>query len=123
MNYKIIYFDGESFSSLINFKKAYMIDIDGIPTIIAYDNGQRIKLEHVLTISETDFADFGKLVKVTTETQTIYAAVVLLSFKGGMAVAHNLKTTNMATSLKRLCGFEEDTVERYGYYEVPKKKR
>ena len=42
MNHKIIYFEGEGFTSLADFKKACILDIDRVPTIIAYDKGQRL---------------------------------------------------------------------------------
>lgn len=121
MNYKIIYFVGDSFDSLADFRKACLIDIDRTAIIINYDTGQKIPLYNLQSIIETELEDFGKLLKITTDTQVVYMAAVLFSFKGGMAVAHNVKTASMAAQLKKLFGFEEDGVEHYGPYEVRRK--
>lgn len=120
MNYKIIYFEGEGFTSLADFKKAYILDIDRIPTIIAYDKGQRLELRNIRSVTTEELKDFGTLVKITTDRQSVYAAAVIVSFKGGLAVAHNVKTANLKVQLEKLAGLD-DSVERYGYYEVRKK--
>lgn len=120
MNYKIIYFEGENFTALADFKKAYILDIDGVATIIAYDKGQRLELRDIRGVTTEELKDFGTLLKIVTDRQTVYAAVVIVSFKGGMAVAHNVKTANLKVQLEKLAGLG-DPVERYGYYEVRKK--
>lgn len=120
MNYKIIFFEGEAFQSLADFEKAYILEIDGVPTIISYDKGRRRELRDIQKIITADLNDFGKLLKIITADGTLYVAVVIISFKGGMAVAHNVKTANLKIKLERLAGLD-DSVERYGYYEVRKK--
>ncbi|SDP83140.1 hypothetical protein SAMN04515624_13626 [Eubacterium maltosivorans] len=122
MNYKIIYFEGEGFTSLADFKKAYILDIDRIPTIIAYDKGQRLELRNIRSVTTEELKDFGTLVKITTDRQSVYAAAVIVSFKGGLAVAHNVKTANLKVQLEKLAGLD-DSVERYGYYEVTKEEK
>ena len=96
MNYKIIYFEGEGFTSLADFKKAYILDIDRVPTIIAYDKGQRLELRNIRSVTTEELKDFG------------------------LAVAHNVKTANLKVQLEKLAGLD-DSVEHYGYYEVRKK--
>lgn len=91
MNYKIIYFEGEGFTSLADFKKAYILDIDRMPTIIAYDKGQRLELRNIRSVTTEELKDFGTLLKITTNRQSVYAAVVIVSFKGGLAVATTSK--------------------------------
>ena len=113
MNHKIIYFEGEGFTSLADFKKACILDIDRVPTIIAYDKGQRLELRNIRSVATEEL-------KITADHQTVYAAVVIVSFKGGLAVAHNVKTANLKVQLEKLAGLD-DSVERYGYYEVRKK--
>lgn len=120
MNHKIIYFEGEGFTSLADFKKACILDIDRVPTIIAYDKGQRLELRNIRSVATEELKDFGTLLKITADHQTVYAAVVIVSFKGGLAVAHNVKTANLKVQLEKLAGLD-DSVERYGYYEVRKK--
>lgn len=122
MNYKIIYFEGEGFTSLADFKKAYILDIDRVPTIIAYDKGQRLELRNIRSVTTEELKDFGTLVKITTDRQSVYAAAVIVSFKGGLAVAHNVKTANLKVQLEKLAGLD-DSVERYGYYEVTKEEK
>ncbi|MDO5432016.1 hypothetical protein [Eubacterium sp.] len=122
MNYKIIYFEGEGFTSLADFKKAYILDIDRVPTIIAYDKGQRLELRNIHSVTTEELKDFGTLVKITTDRQSVYAAAVIVSFKGGLAVAHNVKTANLKVQLEKLAGLD-DSVERYGYYEVTKEEK
>ncbi len=122
MNYKIIYFEGEGFTSLADFKKAYILDIDRVPTIIAYDKGQRLELRNIRSVTTEELKDFGTLLKITTDRQSVYAAVVIVSFKGGLAVAHNVKTANLKVQLEKLAGLD-DSVERYGYYEVTKEEK
>ncbi|WP_195540113.1 hypothetical protein [Eubacterium maltosivorans] len=122
MNYKIIYFEGEGFTSLADFKKAYILDIDRVPTIIAYDKGQRLELRNIRSVTTEELKDFGTLLKITTNRQSVYAAVVIVSFKGGLAVAHNVKTANLKVQLEKLAGLD-DSVERYGYYEVTKEEK
>lgn len=120
MNHKIIYFEGKGFTSLTDFKKACILDIDRVPTIIAYDKGQRLELRNIRSVATEELRDFGTLLKITADHQTVYAAVVIVSFKGGLAVAHNVKTANLKVQLEKLAGLD-DSVERYGYYEVRKK--
>ncbi|CAK7064198.1 MAG: hypothetical protein EUB_00679 [Eubacterium sp.] len=122
MNYKIIYFEGEGFTSLADFKKAYILDIDRVPTIIAYDKGQRLELRNIRSVTTEELKDFGTLLKITTNRQSVYAAAVIVSFKGGLAVAHNVKTANLKVQLEKLAGLD-DSVERYGYYEVTKEEK
>lgn len=122
MNYKIICFEGEGFTSLADFKKAYILDIDRVPTIIAYDKGQRLELRNIRSVTTEELKDFGTLVKITTDRQSVYAAAVIVSFKGGLAVAHNVKTANLKVQLEKLAGLD-DSVERYGYYEVTKEEK
>lgn len=122
MNYKIIYFEGEGFTSLADFTKAYILDIDRVPTIIAYDKGQRLELRNIRSVTTEELKDFGTLLKITTNRQSVYAAVVIVSFKGGLAVAHNVKTANLKVQLEKLAGLD-DSVERYGYYEVTKEEK
>lgn len=122
MNYKIIYFEGEGFTSLADFKKAYILDIDRVPTIIAYDKGQRLELRNIRSVTTEELKDFGTMLKITTNRQSVYAAVVIVSFKGGLAVAHNVKTANLKVQLEKLAGLD-DSVERYGYYEVTKEEK
>ena len=83
MNHKIIYFEGEGFTSLADFKKACILDIDRVPTIIAYDKGQRLELRNIRSVATEELKDFGTLLKITADHQTVYAAVVIVSFKGG----------------------------------------
>lgn len=122
MNYKIIYFEGEGFTSLADFTKAYILDIDRVPTIIAYDKGQRLELRDIRSVTTEELKDFGTLLKITTDRQSVYAAAVIVSFKGGLAVAHNVKTANLKVQLEKLAGLD-DSVERYGYYEVTKEEK
>ena len=79
-------------------------------------------MRNIRSVTTEELKDFGTLLKITTNRQSVYAAVVIVSFKGGLAVAHNVKTANLKVQLEKLAGLD-DSVERYGYYEVTKEEK